>query len=164
MRALELSRVRCMPCGEVQDASRWGSACAECGWKIFRVELDRSETMIDLDNLVDRLFNPFRDRGFLDEETSCGSPSPRPERRDVSSCSEVSADEISAFLASTGEARRDLYIGWKRRDLEAMRFETLQECGRCRLSFKAYANEWNKAGFCSKACFHVHLKSSRKPG
>jgi hypothetical protein len=152
-----------MPCGEFQEASRWGGACAECGWKIFQVELDRSETMInldvDLDDLVDRLF-PARG-GAL---TSCGSPSPRTPRRDVSHCSEVSADEIAAFLASTGEAQRDLYVGWKRRDLETNLSGPQRECVRCRVSFKPYENPWNNAGLCSKACYHVHLKSSRKPG
>jgi len=153
-----------MPCGEFQEASRWGGACAECGWKIFQVELDRSETMvnldIDVDDLVDRLFNPTRGRGLI----SCGSPSPRSPSRDVSHCGEVSADEIAAFLAATGEARRDLFIGWKRRDLEENRLGEQRECVRCGVTFKPYDNEWNKAGLCSKACHHVHSKSSRKPG
>lgn len=128
------------------------------------MELDRSPTKIDLDDLVDELFGLDRRGGFLDEDTACGSPGPRSERGDVSRCEEVSAGEIASFLASTGDARRDLYIGWKRRDIENASGGEKRICVRCQVPFKPYDNAWNRAGLCSKACFHVHTKSTRKPG
>jgi len=76
----------------------------------------------------------------------------------------VSADELVDFMAAGADERRTLYIGWKRRDMEANLSEDYRICGRCQVPFKTYEHDWNRSGLCSKACHHAHAKSSRKPG
>ena len=77
-------------------------------------------------------------------------------------CDGVRRTEIIEFLAAAVEERRRMYIAWKRREVENNLRADQRICARCKVSYRLYANAWNKAGCCSKACDQAHRKSRSK--
>ena len=80
----------------------------------------------------------------------------------ILNCDDVSGAEIVGFVRAPTEERRRLYVSWKRREIEASLAEGQRVCERCRVVFKIYDNEWNRAGLCSKSCHAAFMKSREK--
>jgi len=78
-------------------------------------------------------------------------------------CGGVSGEEIEEFRSSAMEPRRQMYVAWKRRELEATMTPDRQVCKRCRVIYKVYENRWNPSGFCSQACGNAATKAKRVP-
>jgi len=98
-------------------------------------------------------------RAFVAEATDDGPSSLHFRTHSFLRCEGVSGDELVAFLAAPIDVRRRMYVAWKRREVESGLDADHLICERCRVSFRVYANAWNKAGRCSKACHQAQMKS-----
>jgi hypothetical protein len=74
-------------------------------------------------------------------------------------CEDISGEEITRFCGVSIDERRQMYVAWKRRDLEASLAPSERVCERCRVIYTVYANDWNRRGFCSRSCEGAASKS-----
>jgi hypothetical protein len=165
MRRIELSGVRCEGCGGLPAPAEWGRRCPTCGGTVFSVDLERSALGLNGENLVDALLQNVGscggEVGFLVDVLmdDVGGSGVYFESHTALACSRVSADEIQDFLGAALEARIRIYIGWKRREVEAAALPPDHRfCVRCRVAYKVYDNLWGRSGCCSKACHRAFLK------
>ena len=166
--SFELAEIACMDCGATQAPAKFGATCPSCGGGQFRVEIERSASGMNGENILDALWGgatvgggavgEFVNMAMSDDEGSGLY------FRTFShlTCTGVSGAELSGFLGAAIEERRRTYVGWKRRELEAHLAEGQRICERCKVLFKVYDNDWNKAGLCSKSCYHGFMKSRGK--
>jgi hypothetical protein len=167
VRTIELSEVHCEACQALQPPADWGLRCRTCANSSFRIELERSSSGLNGENLLDALVQTAGSGGrggelglLLDLATDDqGDPGLYFRTQASLSCASVSSQEIAEFLAATVDARIRIYVAWKRREVELSLPEGRRICARCRVSFKVYDNEWGRAGLCSKACYQAFMKS-----
>jgi len=128
--------------------------CQACKGASFSMEIERSASgweSYDLDDFIPRPGIV----ALLDD-----GPSERYWRtQSFLKCKGVSGEEIAAFCAAPIEARRALYVAWKRRELEAALNHDQRVCGRCRVIYTIYRNAWNRSGYCSRSCAAAASKS-----
>jgi hypothetical protein len=163
MRSLELSEVHCEACDGSLRNDEWGRPCAACGGTLFRTELKRASSGFDPWAIVQLVggsglgdVQALADLAFGDS----GSSGPYYRTEAFLSCTGVTSDDLRLFLAAPLDDRIRTYISWKRRQLEAGLPDGHRICARCQVEFRAYDNEWCRAGFCSKACHRAHVKSA----
>ena len=70
----------------------------------------------------------------------------------------VSGDRLTRFIRADMSARRQMFVAWKREENEARFLKDEKVCSRCNRKFKAYKNNWNRAGCCSRKCFETSGK------
>jgi hypothetical protein len=165
--SFDVESIACQDCGASQAPARFAEVCPLCRGSLFKVEIERSASGINGDNFLDVLVSgsvgggtvgSFVDIAMDDSEgsgllfrTHC-----------ILSCGGVSGGELVGFVRASIEERRQMYVLWKRRDIESHLVEGQRLCERCRVLFKVYDNEWNRAGLCSKSCHAAFLKSLEK--
>jgi hypothetical protein len=161
VKRFDLTAVRCSFCGEKQAIPFKGQECRQCPGRTFAVELERSASGVDVENLLASFFfSPGGAFGALVNETVGDGDAPIYfKTHSLLECDGVSAAEIVSFLATPGAERRKMYVAWKRRELEESIAGDRRICGRCKVSYRVYANTWNKAGYCSNACHQAQRKS-----
>ncbi len=167
MRTIELFEVRCEACQDRQPQLEWGLRCRSCANASFRVELERSSSGLNGENLLDALVqnaasgNGGGELGLLlaiaTDDVGGGGVYFR--THSALACTRVSFQEIEEFRAARADHRTRLYVAWKRRELELSLPEGHRICARCRVAFKVYENEWARSGLCSKACYQAFMKS-----
>ena len=156
----EVADLTCEGCGAVVDPARWRAPCPICLHSQFTVQIERSSSGIDEAALAQMLVPGGGWVGaFMREATDDGPASIRFKTHSFLQCQGVSGTEIVSFLSASVEDRRRLYIAWKRREIEATLDSSHRICGRCQVKFRAYSNDWNQAGFCSRVCREAESKS-----
>lgn len=149
MRRFEIIGVTCERCREVQKPEGWTGICRTCRRDRFRVVIERAASGFESYELAD----------FIRGTGSDGPAEPFWHSQSCLKCAGVWGDEIAAFCGASIDARRRLYVAWKRRELESSMSPEQAVCGRCGVIFKVYDNDWNRAGHCSRACGHAAAKS-----
>ena len=156
MRTFAFSRISCSACGTDQTASKPERRCKGCGRDSFGVEIERSASGIDLNALVAGSMGTV---GAFIDEASEDHASAYYRTHSFLRCTGIFGAEIAAFMKGSIEERKRLYIGWKRREIEAALGSDHGICDRCGVAFKRYENAWNRAGLCSRTCHQAYLKS-----
>jgi hypothetical protein len=154
MKRFSILQVNCEGCGVLQDPKSWSGTCTTCGRDSFQVEIERSASGWESMD-----FQEFLAITFGHSNETYGDP--YWSTQSFLECGGVLGDEIAEFCSATIEARRKMYIAWKRRDLEASLASGQKICRRCLSIFKAYKNEWNGQGFCSRSCWKAASKAKR---
>jgi hypothetical protein len=149
-------KVNCEGCGKLQDPAGWSGHCPGCGHSSFRVEIERAASGWEGSNVVDFIPGSYGD--LLEDASSDLHWS----TQSFLECRGVAGDEIAAFRPAPIELRRRMYVDWKRRELTATRRPDRGICGRCRVIFTIYENEWNRSGFCSRTCLSSASKTRER--
>jgi hypothetical protein len=153
MNAFDFSGITCDACGA---ASKPGRSCSACGKDSFSVEIERSASGIDLQALFLRSLGTVG--AFIDEATD-DHASTYYRTHSFLRCGGIFGSEVVEFMKAPIEERKRMYVGWKRREIEAALDPGRGICDRCGVAFKRYENPWNRAGLCSRTCHHAYQKS-----
>ena len=119
------------------------------------MEIERSASGIDVSALVGSMGTV----GALIDEASDDHGSAYYRTHSFLRCGGIFGSEIVAFMKAPIEERKRMFVGWKRREIEATLDADHGICDRCGIAFKRYENPWNRAGFCSKSCHQACQKS-----
>lgn len=159
MNTFEITAYTCTACGRIDTPPWTPFRCVDCGNATFGIEIERSASGVEVavGNAFGGMVGTFVD--LASDDAGDGSVYYRTHA--FLRCEDVTGEEIVRFLGAPIEERRRLYVVWKRREIESRLGGDEAVCGRCRVSFKVYANGWNRAGFCSRTCRSAELKSLR---
>jgi hypothetical protein len=158
MRRFSIIEVNCEGCRKPQNPDGWSGHCPGCGRGSFHVEIERAASGWESLALEDFMPKPGY-AALLDDDAS-----QRYWRtQSFLECAGVSGEEVDNFRSAPVELRRKMYVGWKRRELEARLTPDQRVCGRCGVIFRAFGNAWNRSGYCSRACKSAASKS-KNPG
>jgi hypothetical protein len=165
MKSFELAKIACATCDAISAPSRFDPTCPSCRGDQFNVEIERSASGIDGENIIETLWKGTTMGGgavgtfldvAMDDEQGSGDIY---RTYSLLSCKSVSGQEILSFLGVSVEERRHMYVIWKRREIETQLTDGHRICERCKVLFKVYDNDWNTGGFCSRTCHIAFIKS-----
>jgi len=157
MKRFSVLRVKCESCRELQEPKDWAGRCPGCGSDMFHVLIERAASGWESYDVSDLMPGPVGAAGLV----SGGGAEPYWRTQSFLQCGGVLGEEILEFRSEPMESRRRMYVGWKRRELEATMTPDRRVCERCRVIYKVYENRWNQAGFCSQACGNAAAKAKR---
>lgn len=155
MLKFEATGIACAGCGAAGEPSAVVPRCLRCGHEEFRLQIERSASGFDRGGSEPDFYDRLGELGLLLEFVNDGPGYFR--THSLLEVRNVGGAEIGEFLRSPTEKRRDMYRGWKRREIA--RGATAAACRRCGVVFQPYANPWNRGGFCSRQCRRVSLKT-----
>ena len=151
-----LTGIACSECGRAYRPAEVRVACINCFNETYRITIERSAHGVDwvaVGEIAMSLVVQTPESDLGDVTFSMVS---------TVGLDRVSGERLGRFIRADMEARRKMFVAWKREENEARFLDGKSACSRCNFRFKAYDNRWNRAGYCSRKCLDTSDKRAPK--